>query len=122
MASDVAETIVNIAEDRDSQKEFLVAQMCYSKYVHLRNASPCRTGQCLQDSPDTYKETSVEALLNDGWRIERQFAVSKIVELDAPYGSVWGHEHPDKGKQVLIDVQHFILSRRRSPAAAPAGH
>ena len=114
MASDIAEKIVDIAEERDSQKEFIVAQMRYD-YPDCPNASRCvigrRTGCASSghklDNCEDYRETSLEELLNIGWRIERQFVVSKTITLNASRA---------KCEEVLIDVQHFIMSKTRQPA------
>lgn len=103
MASDVAEAIVSMVEKHDAKKQFIVAQMSYDKYAPKGQSSPCRIG--------SHKETTLENLLNNGWRIETQFQVTKVMELEAPYVTTRGHEHPDWGKHVLVAVQHFIMSK-----------
>ena len=110
MASDIAEKIMDIAEERDSQKEFIVAQMRYD-YPDSPNASRCvigcRTGGHKLDNCEDYRQTSLEELLNIGWRIEREFVVSKTITLNASKA---------KCEEVLVNVQHFIMSKTRQPA------
>lgn len=113
MARDVAECIVDMAEQKESHKEFIVAQMLcgYIEAFHneiLNNASACLVGR--KGSPNhEFELTSLDDLLSVGWRIERQFSVTKFVDPAYPYAL----PSRIRNENVMIDVQHFILSKMR---------
>ena len=121
---DVAEHIVHMAEGSETKKEFIVAQMVFGDLVGIKGllpieaVAPYHSSACLvnhhtgsgpRDSGGL-RRTSLEHLLSIGWKIERQFAVSKIVNKDHPYF----HRQDQKADDMVsFEVQHFFLSKTR---------